>query len=100
METNKDGKEIVELRTLRKDRRGYMQYVFSLRARGVIGAYVSEAGYAAYCPAEVEAFQKTTKIGRPITRKKREAVYPDGYEETRKMLESLMADISKTKKGE
>lgn len=101
---NNEGKEIIELRTLRKERRGYMQYVFSLRARGVIGAYVSEAGYAAFCPEEVEAFQKKTRRGRPLSRKSQYTpVTPETagqYEETRRMLESLMADISKTKKGE
>lgn len=93
-------KEIVELRTLRKERRGFMQYVFSLRARGAIGAYVSEAGYAAYCPAEVEAFQRTTHVGRPISRKNFARETGKTEEETMKLLESLMSDISKTKKGE
>ena len=97
---NKDGKEIIELRTLRKDRRGYMQYVFSLRARGVIVAYVSDAGYAAFCPAEVEAFQKTTHVGRPLSRKNLARETGKTEDETMNLLESLMADISKSKKGE
>ena len=89
----------VELRTLRKERRGCMQYVFSLRARGAIGAYVSEAGYAAYCPAEVEEFQKNSHVGRPVSRKKK----PDnlnGYDDTITMLENLAAEIARNKKGE
>lgn len=72
MENNNNGKELIELRTLRKERRGYMQYIFSLRSRGAIGAYVSDAGYAAYCPAEVEEFKKNVRVGRPLSRKQRE----------------------------
>lgn len=95
-----NGKEIIELRTLRKDRRGYMQYVFSLRARGVIGDYVSENGYAAYCPEEVEAFQKKTRRGRPLSRKNLARETGKTEDETMNLLSSLMADISKSKKGE
>ena len=94
-------KNIVELRTLRKERRGYMQYIFSLRARGVIGAYVSENGYAAYCPEEVEAFQKKTRRGRPLVHREAERkgkIVPDGYFETRVMLDNLMAEMAREKK--
>ena len=62
-------KELIELRSLRKENRALMQYIFFLRQRGEIGAYVSEDGYAAYCPEEVEEYRKRARRGRPLSRK-------------------------------
>lgn len=89
-------KNIVELRTLRKTNRAYMNYVYFLRQRGEIGAYVSEDGYAAFCPEEIEEYKRRVHRGRPMT--KRRAVRE--YDDTRVLLENIMADISRAKKGE
>lgn len=61
-------KKLVELRTLRKTNRSLMNYIGALQARGAIGAYVSEDGYAAYCPEEFEQYKKTARRGRPLER--------------------------------
>lgn len=60
---------LIELRSLRKHHRGYMQYVFSLQKRGAIGSYLSKDGYAAFLPSEVAAYQQTARRGRPRIRK-------------------------------
>ena len=89
------GKKIVELRTLRKDRRGFMQYIFLLRARGEIGSYVSDAGYAAYCPEEVEEYKRRAHRGRPVTRRRANI-----KQETEDMFRGFLADLTKIKNGE
>lgn len=88
-------KNIVELRTLRKENRGLMQYIFFLRQRGVIGDYVSEDGYAAYCPEEVEEYKRRVKHGRPMNKKA-----GTRFDETEDMLQGIFSDIQKIKKGE
>ena len=89
------GKNIVELRTLRKENRAFMQYVFFLRQRGEIGAYVSKDGYAAYCPEEVEEYKRRVHRGRPVTRRRANI-----KQETEDMFRGILLDLTKSKKWE
>lgn len=64
----KKKKGLVELRSLRKEDRALMNYIWQLQQRGAIGKYEVN-GYLAYSPEEFAAYKRTARRGRPLARK-------------------------------
>ena len=57
---------IIELRTIDKENHSKAVYIRTLIDRKKINKYVSERGYVAYDPQELEEYKKNVRVGRPV----------------------------------
>lgn len=58
---------MVEIRTV--EPRSKANYIRSLQYRKLIPVYINSKGYVCYKPADLEAYQSSVKVGRPVKNK-------------------------------
>lgn len=58
--------ELIKIADVKRENRSHGVYIELLMKKGKINKYVTDDGYLAYSPAELEAYKQTVKRGRPI----------------------------------